>query len=106
MTEAEVKILIRDRINDLLNSKNTTMRNLSRQLGFSDGYINQIINNGMMPSLQAIITICEASNMSLCDFFNQSETYPLEYYKVNEELKKMSAKRLEALYTLIDDSKN
>lgn len=104
MTEAEVKILIRDRINDLLNSRNTTMRNLSRQLGFSDGYINQIINNGMMPSLQAVITICEASNMSLCDFFNKSEKYPLEYYKVNEELKKMSVNRLEALYTLISDA--
>lgn len=106
MTEAEVKILIRNRLNDLLNSRNTTMRNLSRQLGFSDGYINQVMNNDMMPSLPAIIAICEATNMSLRDFFDASETYPLEYYKVNEALKKMSAERLEALYILIDDARN
>jgi transcriptional regulator with XRE-family HTH domain len=106
MNEAETKALIRSRINDLLNTKYITMRNLSRQLGFSDGYMNQIMNNNMMPSLPAIISLCEASNMSLSEFFDESKQYPLEYYQVNEELKKMSAKRLAALYTLIESSNN
>ena len=104
MTEAEIKKLIKDRINALLNAKDTTMRQLSHELGFSDGYLNQIMNNDMTPSLQAILAISEACNMSVSDFFNVENAYPLEYYKVNKELQKMSVARLEALYILICDA--
>jgi transcriptional regulator with XRE-family HTH domain len=106
MNENDVQNLIRLRVNNLLTTRNTTMRKLSRQLGFSDGYLNQIMNNNMMPSIQAIMSLCEASNMTLSEFFDETKTYPLEYYRVNKEIQKLSSKRLDALYTLIADTQN
>ena len=103
MTEEQVKTIVKKRINDLMNAKDISMRNLSIQLGFSDGYINQIMNNDMMPSLHNIIILCEAMHMTLSDFFSDDEVYSIEYYKLSEELKKMSDRRLEAIYTALCD---
>jgi transcriptional regulator with XRE-family HTH domain len=106
MTDSEAKELIKWRINSLLNTKFKTMRSLSRKAGFSDGYMNQIMNNNMMPSISAILSLCDASDMTLSEFFDDSAVYPLEYYKVTKELQKMSAKRLDALYTLLTEENN
>jgi transcriptional regulator with XRE-family HTH domain len=103
MTEAEVKELVRIRINEILKSKQVSMRTLSIQLGFSEGYINQIMNNDMMPSLSSIIMLCNSVNMSLSDFFNCEELLPLEYYEVSDKVKQLSVPRLEALSVLLND---
>lgn len=103
MTEAEVKELVRIRINEILKSKKVSMRTLSIQLGFSEGYINQIMNNDMMPSLSSIIMLCNSVNMSLSDFFNCEELLPLEYYEVSDKVKQLSVPRLEALSVLLND---
>ncbi|MBQ8984069.1 MAG: helix-turn-helix transcriptional regulator [Lachnospiraceae bacterium] len=103
MTEQELKDLIKTRVNDLLNKRNTTMRSLSKNLGFSEGYINQIMNNNMMPSLQAILVLADAMDMTLSEFFDNSVRYPIEYYRVNKEVQKLSARRLEALNILLHE---
>jgi len=103
MTEQELKDLIKTRVNDLMNKRNTTMRSLSKSLGFSEGYINQIMNNNMMPSLQAVIVLADAMHMTLCEFFDNSVKYPIEYYRVNKEVQKLSVKRLEALNILLNE---
>ena len=54
MTEKEARTLIQNRIIFLLNSENLSMRGLSTQLGLSESYINQVLNNDMMPSLSII----------------------------------------------------
>ncbi len=103
MTEQELKDLIKTRVADLISDRGTTMRALSKSLGFSEGYINQIMNNNMMPSLQAVIVIAEAMHMTLSEFFDNSVKYPIEYYRVNKEVQKLSAKRLEALNILLNE---
>ena len=103
MTEQEARELIQNRIIFLLNSENLSMRGLSAQLGLSESYINQVLNNDMMPSLSIIIELCELCNMTLSEFFNTDNIYPVEYYQVNEEVKKLSVPRLNALYILLHD---
>ena len=103
MTEEQVKTIVKKRINDLMNAKNISMRNLSIQLGFSDGYINQIMNNDMTPSLHNIIILSDSMHMTLSEFFSDDKVYSIEYYKLSKELKKMSDKRLEAIYTALCD---
>ena len=103
MTEQELKDLIKERINDLMEKRGSNMRSLSRSLGFSEGYINQIMNNNMMPSLSAVLMLAEAMNMTPSEFLDNSEKRPLEYYKVNKDIQNLSAKRLEALSILLQE---
>ena len=103
MTDAEVKEHIQKKIIFLLNSNNTSMRRLSIQLGLSDSYLNQVLNNNMMPSLHTINNICQFYDLSLSEFFDAKEEYPVEYYRVTKELKNLSASRLQALYVLLHE---
>ena len=101
MQENNVKILIQEKIIYLLNTSGMSMRSLSMQLGMSDGYISQILNNEMLPSLRIIIALCDYYNMPLKDFFDESVKYPPEYYNLLVEIQRLSVSKMNGLYILL-----
>ena len=79
------------------------MRKLSIQLGLSDSYISQVLNNDMLPSMHMIIALCDYYGIPLKDFFDESVQYPIEYYRLLEELKKLSIPKMNGLYVVLHD---
>ena len=103
MTEQEARALIQNRIIYILNTENISMRGLSSMLDLSEGYINRVLNNDMIPSLSILMELAELCNMTISEFFDMNVIYPLEYYQVNEEVKKLPVSKLNALYVLLHD---
>ena len=76
-------------------------RKLSRELGQSTEYINQIENGRSMPSLEGLLNFCEYFNISVGEFFEDKFVYPVQYEKIISELNKMDALALDTVYALL-----
>lgn len=103
MNNTEIIKLVQSKIISLSNTHNISLRKLSILSGRSGGYLNQVVNNNMMPSLRTISNICEMYDIPLHEFFDLSAQYPIEYYQVVGEVQKLSAARLQALYVLLHE---
>jgi transcriptional regulator with XRE-family HTH domain len=101
MEYRELHKIVQRRINDLVYSANCSYRQLSLAIGKSENYIQKVISGHIMPTLPVIYDICEYFHISLYDFFNTDVDHVIEYNKVNRIIKKASAERLNALYTIL-----
>lgn len=106
MLETNVKLLIQTKIIHLLNNNNISMRRLSIELGLSDSYISQILNNNLLPSIRTIINLCDYFDLPLKDFFDENVQYPPEYYLLLTEIQKLSAAKMNGLYVVLHQENN
>lgn len=89
------KKFISNRFAVIRNNSNISARKLSLDMGQSSEYINQIENGHKMPSLEGLFNFCDYFGISMGEFFDESQTYPMEYKSIIETLNKLDKEQLE-----------
>lgn len=92
MTEKE----IRNRITKLRMDKNLSENRLSTNLGQSITYIQSITSGRALPSLKALMNICEYFDISLSEFFEERLPSPSER-TLRREIKELTDEDIEHL---------
>ena len=95
------KNFISERIANIRSAKNMSARNLSLELGQSTEYINQIENGRKMPSIEGLINFCDYFNISLKEFFDDGQAYPIQYKALLNDLNKLNVEELNEIITII-----
>lgn len=72
------------RITQLRTEKNITVNKLANLSGLSQGFVRQVELNNQNPTVASLSLICEALDISLSDFF--LETEPPDRQKLIEKL--------------------
>ena len=85
------------RLAKLRTKKNVSAREMSLSIGQNQGYINHIESGQGMPSLSGIFYICEYLGITPSQFFDFDLKNPEKLNKINEYLKKLNDKQLNAL---------
>ena len=96
------KPFIRDRLIQLKLSKEISARQLSFELGHSDGYVSGIINSGKLPSYEELFYICEYFGITVADFFNEELENPILVRRVTELAKELKEEDLNAVITVME----
>lgn len=93
------------RIHELRKKMNMSIQKFSALVNSSAGYISDIENGRSMPSIQMLISLCKALNISLSEFFSQGGTVePLtpELKKLLDSARNMPPDQLKIVTDLID----
>ena len=85
------------RLATLRTKKNVSAREMSLSIGQNQGYINHIESGQGTPSLSGIFYICEYLCITPSQFFDFDLKNPEKLNKINEYLKKLNDKQLNAL---------
>ena len=85
------------RLAKLRTKKNVSAREMSLSIGQNQGYINHIESGQGTPSLSGIFYICEYLDITPSQFFDFDLKNPEKLNKINEYLKKLNDKQLNAL---------
>lgn len=85
------------RLATLRTKKNVSAREMSLSIGQNQGYINHIESGQGTPSLSGIFYICEYLGITPSQFFDFDIKNPEKLNKINEYLKKLNDKQLNAL---------
>ena len=85
------------RLAKLRTKKNVSAREMSLSFGQNQGYINHIESGQGTPSLSGIFYICEYLGITPSQFFDFDLKNPEKLNKINEYLKKLNDKQLNAL---------
>ncbi len=85
------------RLATLRTKKNVSAREMSLSIGQNQGYINHIESGQGTPSLSGIFYICEYLGITPSQFFDFDLKNPEKLNKINEYLKKLNDKQLNAL---------
>lgn len=93
---------IKARISQIRATKNKSARSLSLDLGMSSEYINQVENGRLTPSLDFILNFCEYFDISIGEFFNKDNSFPIEYQQIITKLNKLSKSELQYIVDLVD----
>ncbi len=78
--------LFYDRLIKLKIEKGVSAREMSLAIGQSPGYINGIENRNGFPSMQFFFYICECLGVTPSEFFDDSNSHPLEYCEFIENM--------------------
>lgn len=85
------------RLATLRTKKNVSAREMSLSIGQNQGYINHIESGQGTPSLSGIFYICEYLGITPSQFFDFDLKNPEKLNKINEYLKRLNDKQLNAL---------
>ncbi len=85
------------RLATLRTKKNVSAREMSLSIGQNQGYINHIESGQGTPSLSGVFYICEYLGITPSQFFDFDIKNPEKLNKINEYLKKLNDKQLNAL---------
>ena len=85
------------RLAKLRTKKNVSAREMSLSIGQNQGFINHIESGQGTPSLSGIFYICEYLGITPSQFFDFDLKNPEKLNKINEYLKKLNDKQLNAL---------
>lgn len=91
---------IRKRITKLRVARDISEYKISTDLGFSKGYVQSITSGRSLPSLQALLDLCDYFNISPKDFFDE-DTEP-ESPLILEIVKNLRTLPEEDLTTLLE----
>ena len=91
---------VRDRITQLRLQKGVSEYKMSYDLGHSRGYINNISSGKALPSLAELFAICEYFDITVIEFFGNSENPQLLRTTV-EGLEKLCQEDLKILQELV-----
>jgi len=89
---------IQERITTLRIEKNISEYRLSRDLGYSKGYIQSISSGKTLPSITALFEICDYFNITLKEFFDDSVTDSEVVCDLMNEVRKLSPEEQISLY--------
>ncbi len=78
--------LFYDRLIKLKIEKGVSAREMSLAIGQSPGYINGIENRNGFLSMQVFFYICEYLGVTPSEFFDDSNSHPLEYREFIENM--------------------
>ena len=99
MTEKDVAL----RISKLRAKKGVSAREMSLSIGQNPGYINNIENGKMLPSLTGIFYICEYLGISVNEFFDEKLQNPSKIDNIINDLKELDDKQLDIISVLVKD---
>ena len=94
------KEFISRRFYNIRAAKNISARQLSLELGQSSQYINQIENGHKMPSIEGLINFCNHFEISVAEFFNREEQYPIQYKALIKELNRLDSDEVDEIMTI------
>jgi transcriptional regulator with XRE-family HTH domain len=94
----------RDRIETLLADRNLSMRSVSMRAGLGENYLVGIMREGKDPSIERIIKVADALNVSLAWLLYGMEIGP-EEEKLLRLFARLPEKQRRAILDLADDSK-
>ena len=92
-----------DRLSKLRNQKGVSARDMSLSIGQNPCYINNIENGKALPSMSAFFFICDYLGISPQEFFETSNSQPLELKKLVNNLKKLSPDLLKSLNLIVEN---
>ena len=95
------KEFIKSRIAQIRGSKNISARSLSLELGMSSEYINQVENGRLNPSLDFLLNFCYYFKISIGEFFDENNAFPIEYQSLIKELNKLNQTELNQILELV-----
>jgi len=95
---------IGSKIRHFRNSKDLSITELAKRASISQSYLSEI-ENGKLPSLDKLNTICKALGISLGEFFGAADI-PTELIELNEVAKKLSREELKDLTRFLKTLKN
>lgn len=96
------KEFIKSRIAQIRGSKNISARSLSLELGMSSEYINQVENGRLNPSLDFLLNFCDYFKISIGEFFDENNAFPIEYQSLIKELNKLNKQEIEQIINLVN----
>lgn len=90
------------RIRDLRNAKGMKVTELARKAYISQPYLSDIEKGRTIPSLDKLISLCEALDISLSDFFGETTDLSPELLSLIESAKQLTSEQQRALQYFID----
>lgn len=92
------------RITQLRTAKEITVNRLANLAGLSQGFVRQIELGKQNPTVESLSLICEALNISLSDFFLETETPDRQKLldKLNKNLTCLGDDEIMALIKITD----
>ncbi|MFB8591137.1 helix-turn-helix domain-containing protein [Enterococcus innesii] len=70
MNKEKQNLLIGDRIKYLANENNYSINQLAKASKIRQSTISGILNEGKIPTVSTLLSICEALNITLSEFFD------------------------------------
>lgn len=92
---------IAKKVFNLRQGKNVSARKLSIDLGQTASYINKVENCKIVPSFEVLENICDYFGITIFDFFDHDQNYPIEYKEIFSELNKLSKEEIDQVINLI-----
>jgi len=80
---------------------NMSARELSINLGLNENYINQIELGKSMPSLEVVGYICDYFQITIFDFFDIDNQYPLKTKELLEVTKSLNRDEMDSIINMI-----
>ena len=99
------KEFIKNRVYSIRSSHNISARSLSLELGMSSEYVNQLEMGRMNPSLEFLINFCDYFHLTLSEFFDEGNNYPVEVKNILSILNHFSKEQVEKLIAFLDSIK-
>ncbi len=92
------------RITQLRTEKNITVNKLANLSGLSQGFVRQIELDNQNPTVASLSLICEALDISLSDFFQESEPPDRQKLinKLNQNISCLTDDEITALIKITD----
>lgn len=97
---------VRNRIAFLRTDKNISARELSLRLGQSVGYINHIEIGTSNPSVEMLFYICEELGVTMSEFFEEDNQYPLLVKEIHQLSKNLDKSSLESVISVMKNLSN
>ena len=95
----------RERLIELRLKKDVSAREMSLEMGQSEGYINKIEIGHSMPSMTGFFYICDYFRITPKDFFDDDVSHPLLLQELIKNLNRLDEKQLEHILEIIKDMK-
>lgn len=103
MEYKEIRSTMQNRIIQLADSKNLSLKQLSIAIGKSPDYVHKVVSGKITPTLPVIVDLCNQLDISIADLFDDSIPYPIEYNKLITQLKDIPKAKLDAILTLLSN---
>lgn len=94
------KDFIAKRFASIRLAKNISARQLSLDLEQGSQYINQIENGRKLPSLDGLLKFCNHCSLSLKEFFDDEQEYPIQYKELLKYLNKLDNEELNEVISI------
>lgn len=94
---------IATRLSYLRVQKGVSAREMSLAIGQNESYINNIETGKAMPSMSALLFICDYLNILPKDFFDMESPAPAKLQSLIDKMKRLTPAQLDHISVLIDD---